>query len=71
MNNAIDVAVAKMPESILEVFAVDASHAIRTCWKVSLDPGADWTPWIAFPGAVRRITCGLLPKQYPAGLRHR
>ena len=64
-NKIIDVAVARLPEGTLQVFAVDPSHGLRTCWKVSLDPGADWTPWDSFPGLVQRITSGSLPIGVP------
>jgi hypothetical protein len=55
MSTVIDVASTRLPDHILQVFVVDASHSIRACWKMSLEPGADWTPWGGFPGSVRRI----------------
>jgi hypothetical protein len=65
MSNTIDVAVTKLPDGLLQVFAVDGSHAVKTCWKVDLQPGADWTAWEPFPGLTRRITSGSLPGGVP------
>src|SRR4051794_5375072 len=61
----IDITAAQLPQGGLQFFAIDGGHAIRTCWKVSNEPGADWTPWVGFPGLARRITSGSLPHDVP------
>ncbi len=61
----IDIAVAQLPQGMSQLFVINGNHAIRTCWKVSNQPGAAWTPWVDFSGQARRITSGSLPHDIP------
>ncbi len=65
LTHVVDVTPATLPQGILQIFAIEPSGDIKTCWKISSDPGAGWSNWQSHPGQARRISAATLPEGVP------
>jgi hypothetical protein len=64
-TSCLDVAAVSTPQGALQVFAIDATHAVWMRWQVSSGPGAAWTNWTPFPGKAACIAGGDWPGNRP------
>jgi hypothetical protein len=42
------IAVGYLSDKWIQLFATKADGSVVSCWKVSTDPNAGWTPWSPF-----------------------
>jgi hypothetical protein len=57
-GGARGLAVGRLPDKRLQLWAVDGNGGLWSCWKVTTDPSAGWTRWSNFLAAVGGLPVG-------------